>query len=237
MRARIVFLTALPALLHAQGLGTRDGTYSPTWMGLPGSIYDRSGPWGDARDASWPLTQDTINLPLKPQKANAELQGMLKEVGENRIKTIVSTLVDFGTRHTLSEQNSSTRGIGAARDWIYRQMQNAAEPSNGKMDVYFNSYIQDVDGSRIPFPVNITNVVAQINRTKDPTRAYVVTGHYDSRRMDIMDYEGDAPGADDDATGAAVVMELARICAKKQPAATMTFAAVAGEEHSLYGSA
>ena len=105
-------------------------------------------------------------------------------------------------------------------------MKGYAEASNGSMDVYFNSYIQPV-ASRISFPVNITNVVAQINGTTDPNRVYVVTGHYDSRRLDVMDYEGDAPGADDDASGVAVVMEMARVCAKLKPRATMIFAAVA----------
>ena len=91
--------------------------------------------------------------------------------------------------------------------------------------------------ARISFPVNITNVVLQINGTDDPSRAYVVTGHYDSRRLDVMDYTGDAPGADDDASGVAVAMEMARVCAKKKPKATMIFAAVAAEEQDLYGSA
>ena len=151
------------------------------------------------------------------------------------VKHIVTTLTNFGTRHTLSQQNSSTRGIGAARDWIYKEMLALAQPSNGTMDVYFNTYIQGI-AERISFPVNITNVVAQINGTDDSNRAYVVTGHYDSRRIDIMDYTNDAPGSDDDATGVAVVMELARISATRKPKATMIFAATAGEEQNLYGS-
>ena len=105
------------------------------------------------------------------------------------------------------------------------------------MATYLNGYLQPRDGDRIPFPVNITNVVAQTNGTDDPNRVYVVTGHYDSRRLDISDYTNDAPGADDDASGVAVMLELARICASKQPKATMIFAAVAGEEQNLYGSA
>lgn len=127
------------------------------------------------------------------------------------VQHIVTTLTNFGTRHTLSQQNSSTRGIGAARDWIYKEMLELAQPSNGSMDVYFNSYIQGI-GERISFPVNITNVVAQINGTEDSNRTYVVTGHYDSRRIDIMDYVNDAPGADDDATGVAVLMEFVTLC-------------------------
>ena len=102
--------------------------------------------------------------------------------------------------------------------------------------MYFDSYIQTAE-ARILFDVNITNVVAQVTGTEDPNRVYVVTGHYDSRRLDIADYTNDAPGADDDATGVAIVMEMARICAKRKPKATMIFAAVAAEEQNLYGSA
>ncbi|KXS94606.1 hypothetical protein AC578_7054 [Pseudocercospora eumusae] len=237
MWASPFLLVTLPLLCAAQQRRASTQFYDTTWMHLSGSIYQTGGAWGDAKDASWPPTQADLGNTLSPQEPDRELQEMIAEVDEDRVKSIISTLVDFGTRHTLSTQNSSTRGIGAARDWIYKEMQDTAKPSNGSMRVYFNSYIQGIDGTRIPFPVNITNVVAQINGTTDPERVYVVTGHYDSRRIDILDYEGDAPGADDDATGVAVVMEMARICAKRKPAATMIFAAVAGEEQSLYGSA
>jgi hypothetical protein len=162
---------------------------------------------------------------------------MLAEVDPKRIENTISTLVNFGTRHTLSTQNSRTRGIGAARDWLLSQMQSYADQSNGDMEAYLNSYIQQPDGDRVTFAVNISNVVGQINGTDDSSRVYVVTGHYDSRRLDPLDYTGDAPGSDDDASGVAVVMELARICATRKPKATMIFAAVAGEEQNLYGSA
>ena len=124
---------------------------------------------------------------------------MIAQVSPQRIQNIVTTLVSFGTRHTLSNQTDPKRGIGAARDWIYKGMQTF---TNTSMSVEIQSYIQPVD-SRISFPVRISNIVARINGTSDPNRMYVVTGHYDSRRIDIMDYTGDAPGADDDATGVA----------------------------------
>ena len=124
---------------------------------------------------------------------------MIAQVSPQRIQNIVTTLVSFGTRHTLSNQTDPKRGIGAARDWIYKEMQSF---TNASMSVEIQSYIQPVD-SRISFPVRISNIVARINGTSDPNRMYVVTGHYDSRRIDIMDYTGDAPGADDDATGVA----------------------------------
>ncbi|KAK3637073.1 hypothetical protein LTR56_013804 [Elasticomyces elasticus] len=232
-------IAALLPVISAQGSyggygsGTNsssNGTYSLAWESLPGSIFLPSDDWANA---NWP--PQNVGVPLVPQAPDAELKALLDGVSIPRIENIIHTLTNFGTRHTLSIQNSSTRGIGAARDWIYREMQGFAEESDGAMDVYFNSYIQPV-ASRILFPVNITNVVAQINGTEDSTRAYVVTGHYDSRRIDVEDYTGDAPGSDDDASGVAVVMELARLCATRKPKTTMIFAAVAAEEQGLYGS-
>lgn len=205
-----------------------------SWLGLPGSLYGPpEQPWASCADAGWPVTN--LGEPIIPQAPDDQLVSALAEVDESRIETIVSTLVGFGTRHTLSQQNSSTRGIGAARDWIYREMQTFAAGSDSNMDVFFDSYIQPI-ADRVSFPVNLTNVVARVNGTVDPTRVYVVTAHYDSRNLDIMDYTGDAPGADDNASGVAVVMEMARICAKLKPAATMLFAATAGEEQGLYGA-
>jgi hypothetical protein len=204
-----------------------------SWTTLPGSLYGPQNQFASCTEADWPVSP--IDAPLKPQQPDAELSAMLAGIDACRIKGIISTLANFGTRHTLSQQNSTTRGIGAARDWIYRQMQSIAGTSGGNMDVYFDSYIQGV-ASRISFPVNITNVVARVNGTTDPNRVYVVTGHYDSRRIDVMDYTNDAPGADDDASGVAVVLELARQVAKMRPAATMIFAATAGEEQNEYGA-
>lgn len=208
--------------------------FAQSWLNLPGSLYGPpEQPWAPCAEASWPAT--SLGVPLTPQAPDDELLAMIAEVDESRIENIVTTLANFGTRHTLSAQNSTTRGIGAARDWLLSEMQSIAADSDGNMDVYFDSYIQPV-ASRITFPVNITNVVARINGTTDPNRVYVVTGHYDSRNLDINDYTGDAPGADDDASGVAVVLEMARACATRRPAATMLFAATAGEEQGLYGA-
>lgn len=171
-----------------------------SWATLPGSIYGPSEAWGGCTSASWP--QSDVGQPLQPQAPDAELQAMIAEVDPARIETIVTTLANFGTRHTLSNQTDPIRGIGAARDWIYKEMAALAQTSNGSMTVEIQSYVQLV-AERIYFPVKISNVVARINGTTDPNRTYVVTGHYDTRRIDIMDYTGDAPGADDDATGVA----------------------------------
>lgn len=227
---RSITRAALPSLLLCSHTAL-----AQSWLDLPGSLYGPpEQPWAACADASWPVS--TLGEPLTPQAPDDQLVSLLAEIDQARIQTIVTTLAGFGTRHTLSAQNSTTRGIGAARDWIYREMQTVAADSGANMDVFFNSYLQPPDGSRIPFPVNITNVVARINGTVDPNRVYVVTGHYDSRNLDITDYTGDAPGADDNASGVAVLMEMARVCAKLRPAATMLFAATAGEEQNLYGA-
>jgi len=132
-------------------------------------------------------------------------------------------------------QDDPNRGIGAARDWIFAELQRYAAASGGRMTVELQSFIQPVS-SRIPVPTRITNVVATLRGSVTPARTYVVTGHYDSRVTDVMNATSDAPGADDDGSGVAVVLELARVLATRSPEATIVFAAVAGEEQGLYGS-
>lgn len=171
-----------------------------SWLSLPGSIYGPQQPWGYSPSTSWPPL--SLGQQITPQAPDAELEAMLAEIDPKRIQTIVTTLANFGTRHTLSNQTDPVRGIGAARDWIYREMSSFAQNSSTNMNVTIQSYIQGVD-ERIYFPVKISNVVAKIQGASDANRTYVVTGHYDSRRIDIADYTGDAPGADDDATGVA----------------------------------
>lgn len=174
--------------------------------------------------------------PVRPQSPDRELRDLLRAVDQRRIEAIVRRLAAFGTRHTLSAQDDPERGIGAARDWIYDQMREYAAASGGRMTVELQSYVQQ-PASRIPVPTRITNVVATLRGETSPNRTYVVTGHYDSRATNVMDAESDAPGADDDASGVAVVMELARLMATRRTAATIVFAAVAAEEQGLYGSA
>jgi hypothetical protein len=173
--------------------------------------------------------------PVRPQAPDAELRAILREIDPHRIEATVHRLVAFGTRHTLSAQDDPQRGIGAARDWIFAQLSGYAEASQGRMTVELQSFVQPV-ASRIPVPTRITNIVATLRGTSAPERIYVVTGHYDSRVSDVLDFTSDAPGADDDASGVATVLELARVLATRPSEATIVFAAVAGEEQGLYGS-
>ncbi|KAI0160362.1 hypothetical protein GGR57DRAFT_490559 [Xylariaceae sp. FL1272] len=180
--------------------------------------------------ASWP--PNTIGQANVPQTPSPDLVSMLAQVDPSRIESTILKLVSFGTRHTLSVQNSTTRGIGAARDWIYSKFQEYADASDGRLTVEKIGYIQQPDGNRV------LDVVATLHGT-DANRLYVVSGHYDSRNSDILDYEGDAPGADDDASGVAISLELARIMSQPDyplPKASIAFAAVAGEEQGLYGA-
>jgi len=143
--------------------------------------------------------------------------------------------VSFGTRHTLSSQDDPDRGIGAARDWIFETLQGYAAASGGNMTVEKQAFVQPVS-SRVPTPTVITNVLATLRGSEEPNRVYLISGHYDSRVSDVMNFTSDAPGADDDASGVAISMELARVMATHRPKATLVFAAVAGEEQGLYGS-
>ncbi|MFJ8577224.1 M28 family metallopeptidase [Micromonospora sp. NPDC093277] len=178
---------------------------------------------------------DGPGKPAKPQHPDNELKRLLAEVDGARIEAIVRRLAAFGTRHTLSSQTDPARGIGAARDWIHQEMLAYAAASGGRMTVELQSYLQG-RASRIPVPTQITNVIATLHGDADPNRVYVITGHYDSRASNVDDAVSDAPGADDDASGVAVIMELARVLATRRTRATVIFAAVAGEEQGLYGS-
>ena len=172
---------------------------------------------------------------LPHRRPSADLRALLREIDPNRIHAIVLRLTQFGTRHTASSQTDPVRGIGAATSWVFDQMQSFAATSNGRMTVQKQTFTQPV-ANRIPVPTQITNVIATLQGTATPERFYVVTGHLDSRVTDVLDFTSDAPGADDDASGVAVVLELARIFAKRQFPGTLVLATVAGEEQGLYGS-
>ncbi|EXJ61143.1 hypothetical protein A1O7_05296 [Cladophialophora yegresii CBS 114405] len=184
--------------------------------------------------ASWPYAN--VGTLIQPQIPDGELQSILSQVSPANIEATILKLVSFGTRHTLSSQTDPKRGIGAARDWLASQFREVAAASDGQMTVEVIGYEQQADGDRVLFPVNISDVVATLKGTADPDRVYVVSGHYDSRCTDPNDYTNDAPGADDDGSGVAISLELARIMATRKPKATIVFAAVAGEEQNLYGS-
>lgn len=168
---------------------------------------------------------------------NQDIARIVQEIDARNIERIIRKLVSFGTRNTLSTQDDPNRGIGAARDWLYSEFLKAAENSDGRMTVEKQSYEQQ-KAARVPTPTVITNVVATLRGTQPESenRIYVVSGHYDSMCGSASDGKCDAPGANDDASGTAAVLEMARIMAKYKFEATIVFMAVAGEEQSLLGS-
>jgi hypothetical protein len=163
------------------------------------------------------------------------LVALLAQIDPSRIQATIQKLVSFGTRHTASSQTDPVRGIGAATAWVTAQMQAIAATSGGNMTVQQQTFVQPVS-NRIPVPTTITNCIATLQGTASPQRFYVVTGHLDSRVTDVLDFTSDAPGADDDGSGVACVLELARVFATHQFPGTIVFATVAGEEEGLYGS-
>jgi Zn-dependent M28 family amino/carboxypeptidase len=170
-------------------------------------------------------------------RGNPDIRKIIGEISARRIEADIRKLVSFGTRNTLSEQNDPNRGIGAARDWLYTEFQKAAAESGGRMTVEKQSYEQP-RAARIPQPTIVTNVVATLKGTQpeSTSRVYVVSGHYDSMCSSPTDAKCDAPGANDDASGTAAVLEMARVMAKYKFDATIVFMAVAGEEQSLLGA-
>lgn len=170
-----------------------------------------------------------------PVKANPAISSLLKDVSAEKIEEYNRKLVSFGTRNTNSAQDDPERGIGAARDWIYSEFQKISADCGGCLDVEKQTYLQE-KGRRIPEPVNITNVIATLKGTADPDRIYIVSAHYDSMCGNPSDGECDAPGANDDGSGTAAVIEMARVMSKKRYEATIIFMAVAGEEQGLLGA-
>jgi acetylornithine deacetylase/succinyl-diaminopimelate desuccinylase-like protein len=174
----------------------------------------------------------------RPQSAgNPTIRNIVREIDARNVEQTIRKLVSFGTRNTNSEQNNPTRGIGAARDWLYGEFLRIAESSGGRMTVEKQSY-QQPKATRVPEPITVTNVVATLRGTQPESadRMYVVSGHYDSMCGNASDAKCDAPGANDDASGTAAVLEMARVMAKYKFDATIVFMAVAGEEQGLLGS-
>ena len=161
-----------------------------------------------------------------------QITQIVKEISASRIDANIRKLVSFHTRHTMSDTLSDTTGIGAARRWIKAELERCGA---GKLDVSFDSYVEPA-GRRLSRPTEIVNVVATLKGSSDSERLYVVSGHYDSRATDVMDSTSAAPGANDDASGTAAVMEMACVMAKYQFDATLVFMAVAAEEQGLYGA-
>lgn len=184
-----------------------------------------------------PCTVLAPAIAAPPGSANAEIAAIVSEVSAARIEAYVRKLVSFGTRHTLSNTSDPRRGIGAARNWIKAELERCATESGGRLKVAFDEHTV-AGNARIPGGARVVNVVATLpgSQAESRERLYVVSGHYDSRALDPMDSRSDAPGANDDASGTAVSMELACVMSRRRFDATLVFMAVAGEEQGLLGA-
>jgi hypothetical protein len=182
----------------------------------------------------------TISLPLQAQvvvNRNQDIDKMVKAVNQDSLKSYISKMVSFGTRNTLSDIKSKTKGIGAARNWVVNKFNQFAKQSDGRLTAYLDTITFKPDGKRVDQPTLLGNAVAILKGTDaNDKRVYVVSGHLDSRVTDVMNRTSDAPGANDDGSGVAGVIEAARIMSQYKFSATIIFVAVSGEEQSLLGS-
>ena len=187
--------------------------------------------------------QQKPNSKLQVERAKAiidtEIASMVGEISADSIRNYISEMVSFGTRHSLSDTSDANKGIGAARRYVAEKLKQFALHNKADMRVELDPFSVSPNPRtpRVPYPVTMKNVLGTL-RGNDPAdnRILLVSGHLDSRNSDVMDSTGSAPGANDDASGVAVVLELARVMSKKKYPCTIIFMAVQGEEQGLLGA-
>jgi hypothetical protein len=186
---------------------------------------------------SWPGAQ--AQQAQSSARLNPQIEKLVSEISSAQIEANIRKLVGFGTRHTMSEQDHPTRGIGAARRWIKEEFEKYSRESGGRLQVSEDEFIQPA-GGRITKETKLVNVIATLPGTQPEAkdRLLVVSGHYDSCvcSQSMTDAESDAPGASDDASGTAAVLEMARVMSKYEFDATIVFMTVPGEEQGLLGA-
>ena len=166
-----------------------------------------------------------------------EIGKYVSQVNSDSLKSYVDQLVGFETRHTLSSTTDLTTGIGAARTWVLKKFESYAKNSAGRMEVFLQNKDFQPDGKRVNKPINLGNPVAILHGTNpNDKRLFIIGAHLDSRVSDVMNYSAKSPGANDDGSGVAAVIESARILSKSKFPATIVFVAFSGEEQSLLGS-
>ena len=161
------------------------------------------------------------------------LHQIATDVRADELHATIARLVGFGTRHTLSDTKSDARGIGAARRWVAARFAEIGRGCGGCLDIRTPSQV--VQGDRVPTPTEVMDVLAIQRGTGDPGRVVIISGHLDSRVSDPLNATSDAPGADDDGSGVAAVIEAARVLSRHSFAATIVYAVLSGEEQNLYG--
>lgn len=166
-----------------------------------------------------------------------EIESMVKEVNADSLQSYIRTMVAFKTRSTVSSTTDSKTGIGAARNWVLAKFRQFAAGSDGRLTAFVDTTTYAADGKRVKNNISLGNTVATLKGT-DPrdNRIFIVSGHLDSRRTDVMDGVNEAPGANDDGSGSAAVIECARVMSRHAFPATIIFVTVSGEEQGLLGS-
>jgi hypothetical protein len=183
-------------------------------------------------------TLSALGLLLAPAAAQAQPRpatpGQIAgEVSQERIHAIVEKLVSFGTRHTLSSQTDPKRGIGAALNWTADEFGRYARACGGCLTIARPSDV--VSGKRVPVPTKVTDILAIQRGSVDPSRVVIISGHIDSRVTDVMNPNAEEPGANDDGSGTAAVIEAARVLSRHKFPYTIVYAALMGEEQGLLG--
>ncbi len=173
------------------------------------------------------------------QTVDPAIAAAVKSISAANVRADDEKLVSFGTRSTLSAQDPASiaagHGIGAAREWLKSRLDAYSKECGGCLEVKTDEFVQE-PGPRVPQPTTLTNVYAVLKGSEPGNRVVLVTGHYDSRRTDVLDPTGDAPGANDDASGTIVSLESAHALMRLKLRATVIFLAVPGEEQGLDGS-
>ncbi|RZW58078.1 MAG: M28 family peptidase [Flavobacteriaceae bacterium] len=169
-------------------------------------------------------------------QTDPKLYDIIDAVSTERIRSDVKTLADFGTRHTLSDTISETRGIGAARRWIKSEFETISKDCKNCLEVFYQKdFIAKGDNQRIVKDVWVVNVVAIQRGSKFPNRFIIMSGDIDSRVSDPTDYTSDSPGANDNASGMAGTIEAARVLSKYEFESSIIYVGLSGEEQGLYG--
>jgi hypothetical protein len=178
----------------------------------------------------------TLILSNALAQENQKVYDIIDAISSDNIKQDIEKLVSFGTRHTLSDTLSKSRGIGAARRWIKSEFDKISETCDGCLEVFYQkNYFTPEDGDRIVKPVWINNVVAIQRGTTHPNRFIIMSGDIDSRISDPTNYTEDSPGANDNASGMAGTIEAARVLSKYSFGNSIIYVGLAGEEQGLFG--
>lgn len=170
-----------------------------------------------------------------PPASDSRIYDIVEAVSAERIEADIRKLAGFGTRHTMSETESDTRGIGAARRWIQSELETISEACGGCLEVFTQKNLVPAEGTRLTEDTWVVNVVAVLPGATDPNRYLIMSGDIDSRASDNTDAAIDAPGANDNASGMAGTIEAARVLSKYRFPASIVFAGLSGEEQGLFG--